>query len=90
MSRVSKAAHDELLVALEVRYRGSGREEKIRILDEFASVTGHHRKHAMRLLWASPSGQAPACRPERRVYDEAVREALIVLWKRPTGSAASA
>ena len=75
------ATRDELLVALAARYRGSGREEKIRILDEFASVTGQHRKHAMRLLRAGPPGQAPASRPERRIYDVAVREALIVLWE---------
>src|SRR3978361_1370297 len=81
MRRVSMVTRDELLVALAARYRGSGRPEKTRILDEFAAVTGHHRKHAMRLLRAGPSGQAPASRPERRVYDEVVREALIVLWE---------
>ena len=81
MKRVSMATRDELLVALAARYRGSERVEKTRILDEFASVTGHHRKHAMRLLRAGPPGQAPASRPERRIYDVAVREALIVLWE---------
>ena len=75
------ATRDELLVALAARYRGSERVEKTRILDEFASVMGHHRKHAMRLLRAGPPKQAPAFRLERRVYDEAVREALIVLWE---------
>ena len=57
MRRVGMATRDELLVALAARYRGSGRAEKTRILDEFASVTGHYRKHAMRLLRASPSEQ---------------------------------
>lgn len=75
------ATRDELLVALAARYRGSGRAEKTRILDEFASVTGHHRKHAMRLLRAGPPGRASASRPERQVYQVAVREALIVLWE---------
>ena len=75
------ATRDELLVALAARYRGSERVEKTRILDAFASVTGHHRKHAMRLLRAGPPGQAPAFRLERRVYDEAVREVLVVLWE---------
>ena len=81
MRRVSMATRDELLVVLAARYRGSERGEKTRILDEFAFVTGHHRKHAIRLLRATPPGQAPASRPERRVYDAAVREALIVLWE---------
>lgn len=75
------ATRYELLVALAARYRGSERGEKTRILDEFAFVTGYHRKHAIRLLRATPPGQAPASRPERRVYDAAVREALIVLWE---------
>ena len=81
MRRVSMATRDELLMALAARYRGSGRADKTRILDEFASVTGYHRKHAMRLLRAGPPGQAPAARPERRVYNAALREALIVLWE---------
>ena len=57
------ATRDELLAAVAARYQSSGRAEKTRILDEFAAVTGHHRKHAMRLLWADPSRQAPASRP---------------------------
>jgi hypothetical protein len=57
------------------------RSEKTRILDEFAAVTGHHRKHAMRLLRSGPSNPRPTSRPQRRLYDEAVREALIVLWE---------
>ncbi|MEE7505159.1 hypothetical protein MMR14E_18970 [Methylobacterium mesophilicum] len=81
MRRVSMATRDELLVALAARYRGSGRAEKTRILDEFASVTGHHRKHAMRLLRAGRLRQSLTSRPERRVYHAAVREALIVLWE---------
>src|SRR5215813_7955138 len=40
----------ELLEAVGKRYRQGGRKEKARILDEFAAVTGYHRKHAMRLL----------------------------------------
>ena len=41
---------DELVVVLRERYALSGRAERGRILDEFAAVTGFHRKHAMRLL----------------------------------------
>ena len=73
------AARDELVAAIAGRYSQADRTERGRILDEFTAITGFHRKHAMRLLRAGPSGQAPASRPERRVYDAAVREALIVL-----------
>lgn len=75
------AARDELLLAVAARYHGSGRAEKTRILDEFAAVTGHHRKHAMRLLRADASDGGPTLRLERRLYDDAVRAALIVLWE---------
>ena len=32
------------------RYRESSRKDKSKILDEFIAVTGHHRKHGIRLL----------------------------------------
>jgi len=72
---------DELLGAVAARYRSSVRSEKTHILDEFAAVTGPHRKHAARLLRAGRSDRRSASRPQRRLYDEAVREALIVLWE---------
>ena len=81
MRRVSMATRDELLAAVAARYGASRRAEKTRILDEFAAVTGYHRKHAMRLLRAGRSDRRSASRPQRRLYDEAVREALIVLWE---------
>ena len=81
MRRVSMATRDELLAAVVARYRGSGRADKSRILDEFAAVTGYHRKHPVRLLRRGPSGSRSTTRPERRLYDEAVREALVVLWE---------
>lgn len=41
---------DELVVALAGRYALGNRADRGRMLDEFAALTGHHRKHAMRLL----------------------------------------
>jgi len=76
------ATRDELVEALSRRYAMSGRAEKTRILDEFVAVTGLHRKHAMRLLRGGPMANAAAApRPGRRLYDDAVREALVVLWE---------
>jgi hypothetical protein len=81
MRRVSMATRDELVAAVVERYGRSRRAEKTRILDEFAAVTGFHRKHAMRMLCAGAVEPRTRARPERRLYDEAVREALIVLWE---------
>src|SRR5262252_3675225 len=52
MRRISMAARDELVAAIARRYAQGDRAERGRILDEFAAVTGFHRKHAMRLLRA--------------------------------------
>jgi len=81
MRRISMATRDELVRAVSERYGGANREERGRILDEFAAVTGLHRKHAMRLLRGGAPDRQWGPRPGRRVYDVAVREALIVVWE---------
>jgi hypothetical protein len=67
------AARDELVAAIAGRYAQGDRSERSRILDEFTAVTGFHRKHAMRLLRAGQVIRRCGPRPDRRVYDEAVR-----------------
>ncbi len=47
---ISRMAKQEWLVTLRDRYRSSSKKEKSRILDEFIAITGHHRKHGIRLL----------------------------------------
>jgi hypothetical protein len=75
------ATRDELVAVTAARYARAGRRERGLILDELVAVTGFHRKHATRLLRAGLPGQPTGPRPGRRVYDEAVREALILLWE---------
>ena len=75
-------AKRELLATIRDRYLASSKKDKSRILDEFIAVTGHHRKHGIRLLGQSDgSGDKPPTVRGRRIYDEAVREALIVIWE---------
>jgi hypothetical protein len=81
MGQISMATRDELVVALAGRYASSSRMERGRILDEFTAVSGLHRKHAMRLLRAGQAGRRSGPRPGRRLYNEAIREALIVIWE---------
>ena len=81
MRRISMATRDELVAAVSDRYGQASRAERGRILDEFTAVTGLHRKHAVRLLRVGVSSRSSAPRPGRRVYDMAVREALIVVWE---------
>lgn len=72
---------DELLKAVGSRYRSAARAEKGRILTEFVEISGYHRKHAERLLRRESVVDRSRPRPERRIYDDAVREALVVLWE---------
>ena len=75
------ATQEALIAATGERYRGGSRAIRGRILDEFAAVTGLHRKHAARLLRATRVVYRSRPRPDRRVYNEAVDAALLVLWE---------
>jgi len=75
------AARDELVAAVAGRYGSCGRKEKTLILDEFVAVTGFHRKHAMRILRGKRVNMRSAPRPKRRIYDDEVRGALVLLWE---------
>jgi len=80
MSTISAQARRELIKAIRDRYLASSASEKRRILDGFVALTGYHRKHAIRVLRSQLP--APASRPPRpRIYDEAVVDALVVVWE---------
>ena len=81
MRRISMGTRDELLKAVAGRYRAASRAEKGSILTEFAEISGYHRKHVERLLRRDPVVDRSLPRPGRRIYDDAVREALVVLWE---------
>lgn len=80
MGQLSMATRKELTAAVSERYRASTRAEKARILDEFVVITGFHRKHAMRLL-RRHGRESTGRRARPRVYEEAERNALILLWE---------
>jgi hypothetical protein len=81
MGIISRQARAELVRAVSARYQGSSKLDKTRILDEFVRVTGHHRKHAVRVLRGQVTGESPGPVQRPRLYDEAVRQALVVLWE---------
>lgn len=80
-STVSDATRQDLLQAVRERYRAGSKGDKVRILDEFIAVTGYHRKHVIRLFKVGPVMSSASRRPRLALYDEAVREAVIVLWE---------
>lgn len=69
----------ELTAAIAERYKVEDRKGKKAILDEFVKVTGYHRKHAIRVLIRPPTTAMKSI--GKRIYQEAVEEALIVLWE---------
>lgn len=69
----------ELVEALRARYRDAAVADKVKILDEFVALTGYHRKHAIRVLREEVTSRE--ARARNRLYDEAVRQALTVLWE---------
>src|SRR5580693_4241338 len=86
--QLSMATRRELKAAIGQRYRAAGRWERRQLLDEFTRVTGYHRKHALRVLHRPFVPRPP--RPRKRIYDEAVRQALALLWEAAQGPAAGA
>ena len=80
--KLSRAVRKELLAALRGRYARASKIEKGAILDEFVALSGYNRKYATRILGnaASPD-PAPPTKSTYRIYDDAVRESLIVLWE---------
>jgi len=81
-TKISPQTKRELLHALRSRYQTATRLEKTRILDEYVALSKCHRKHAIRLLTDDAAEESPAEPTHgRRIYAEAVREALTVLWE---------
>ena len=82
------AGRTELLEAVSLRYGDAKRSERSRVLDEFAAVTGYHRKHAIRLLSGLGNREeeqeittADQAVSQRGRYGPEVRDALIQLWE---------
>jgi hypothetical protein len=81
--RLSVTSRRELTGAVAPRYRASTGSDKREILDEFSKVTGFHRKYAIRVLNRQVSEVAASGnrRGRSRIYDQAVQEALVVVWE---------
>ena len=78
---ISKQSIQELTAAVQKRYQWASKKDKTRILDEFVAMTGYHRKHAIRLLGSNGKAESSSRPGRKKIYDEAVKEALIILWE---------
>ena len=79
--QLSFMTRQELIRAVGKRYQTAAREQKTKILNEFVEVTQYHRKYALQLLGRAPDPAEPKPRIGRRIYQEAVQEALVLFWE---------
>lgn len=72
---------DIYLKHLKARYFRSNRKDKSRILNEFCSTSGMHRKHAIRLLTRTPLGFRNKRTGRPKIYQpKALLEPLKAIW----------
>ena len=79
---MTRASLREYAAVQRERYQRTSRAERSRLLDEVVTVTGIHRKAAIRLLRRPPRAPTPRPRSGRpRVYGSAVAAAAEVVWE---------
>jgi hypothetical protein len=79
---LSREAKVQLASSLRRRYQSAPSRAKKQILSEFVAVSGYHPKYAIHLLNAAePSAPALRGRVRPTLYDDAAKQALIVLWE---------
>ena len=85
MTKIATVVRRALVKSLRERYQSCMRQEKERLLEEFVRLSGYHRKYAIEVLNRTseepPVSLSAARRGRPPLYDQAVREALIVLWE---------
>lgn len=69
------------LKRMQGRYLAATREERGRLLDELAILTGLHRKSVVRLLRGATLERRPRRRQRGRAYGIDVDDALRVIWE---------
>src|SRR5512139_2456361 len=77
---MSLKSKNELLEVVRPRYLKASKTEKQKILEEFTSATGYHRKHAIRVLKNKVQAQnrlRGKGRRYRRLYQGEVVQALV-------------
>ena len=75
---LTKTARQALVQAVRERYQTGSRDARTPIREAFASVSGYHRKSAIRILnGATCPDEDKRGRRRPHVYDEAARQALL-------------
>lgn len=78
---MSLQSRRELLQSLRPQYLNASLGERKRLLDGLVAATGYDRKYAITLLSKGISQRTPSKRQRRRKYDQAVVDALLIVWR---------
>src|ERR1700739_364710 len=78
--KMSMNSRAELIDSLRESYHASDHKQKVLILNHLVEATGYNRKYVTSLLASSCTPNLPAKRNRERVYDDAFKEKLEVLW----------
>ena len=81
---MSLKSKNELVEVVRPRYLKASKFEKQKILDEFSSATGYHRKHAIRVLKNQVQVQNRLKRKAKRyrsLYQGEVVQVLEQIWE---------
>src|SRR3954467_11187298 len=75
------AERRKCLKRMQGRYLAASREERSRLLDELAELTGLHRKSVVRLMKGPSLERQPRREQRGREYGAAVDDGLRVIWE---------
>ena len=78
---MSKRSKRELTEEIQPRYLKAGKVEKIKILDEYTSATGYHRKYAIKLLKHGLKRKGYKKVGRKKTYQGEVVEILEKIWE---------
>ncbi|MBU4286347.1 MAG: integrase [Verrucomicrobia bacterium] len=77
---MSQRAKNELVMHWRPKYQRVGRRYKSSILNEFCDLTGHDRKHAIKLMRGKAGVRKHAPGP-KRIYGDEITASLRDIWK---------
>jgi hypothetical protein len=81
-TQLTGAARVQLARSLRRRYQTASSRVKKQILNEFIAISGYHPKYAIHVLNAEgPTAPVRRGRLRPALYDDAAKQALIVLWE---------
>lgn len=78
---MTKMSKREYLIELKKKYWKSKKKQKGQLLNDFCDFTKYHRKYALSLLNKPLPKKWKRYKPRKKIYDQDVVDALLILWR---------